>query len=62
MAMKDTAMERARDRIESSVERAEDALATADERARTMIAARPVMALLCALGLGYVLGRVVSRL
>jgi len=62
MTTKETAMERVQERLETGVDRVKDGLATVDARTRSMIVARPVVSLLCALGLGYVIGRIVSRI
>jgi len=61
MATKETAMERVQDRIETGVNDLQDGLTKMDGRARSLIAAHPVAALLCALGLGYVIARIVTR-
>jgi len=58
---KEEAMESVEDRIQTGVARVREGLSTVDEKARTFIATRPVTALVCALGLGYVIGRVISR-
>lgn len=58
----DAAMQRDGDPMEASKQRVRDGLWMADQKARTFIAARPVTSLLVALGIGFVVGRLLRRL
>ena len=62
MRHSDTAIERAQERVSHELERARDAMTTMDRRARKLVAERPVTSLLVAVGVGYLVGRIVSRL
>ena len=62
MRHSDTAIERAQERISHELKRARDEMTTMDRRARKLVAERPVTSLLVAVGVGYLVGRIVSRL